>query len=419
MMRSSYQHSRRSARRVLARLLAALGVVIVLAVAFVIVQLARAVPSASASVARPSRLSVAAAGSAMPWPSSGEADVVVQGVGGLGGVHTNRAVPLASITKLVAALVLLHDHPLSLGQSGPSIPITAADAAAYRAERAANDSVVRVVAGEQLSEYQALEGMLIPSGDNVASIAARWDAPSTAAFVERMNAEAAALGLHHTHLADPSGLDAASVGSAADLITLGEAVMAQPVLRSIVAMPQVTLPAAGTVYNYDNDLGSDGIVGIKTGSTLPAGGNFLFAARDRVDGRTVTIIGAVLGQGGKQILQHALDVAKRLVKAAVADVRMRTVVEAGTPEITLRAPWGPVTVVGRAARPVRVLSVPGETFPARVVPSALLAHPVRSLRAGSRLGTLVIDVDGRPVDDPIVATGGFSPPTLAYRLTRI
>ena len=53
--------------------------------------------------------------------------------------------------------------------------------------------------------------------------------------------------------------------------------MAIPTFRQIVAMPQVTLPLAGLVYNLDFDLGRDGIVGIKTGSDAAAGGCFLFA----------------------------------------------------------------------------------------------------------------------------------------------
>ena len=47
--------------------------------------------------------------------------------------------------------------------------------------------------------------------------------------------------------------------------------MANPVFASIVVMPQVTLPNAGTVYNFDYDLGRDGIVGIKTGFGLRGG----------------------------------------------------------------------------------------------------------------------------------------------------
>jgi D-alanyl-D-alanine carboxypeptidase (penicillin-binding protein 5/6) len=53
-----------------------------------------------------------------------------------------------------------------------------------------------------------------------------------------------------------------------------------------MALPQVTLPLAGVVYNLDYnldyDLGHDGIVGIKTGFDAAAGGCFLFAARHTV-----------------------------------------------------------------------------------------------------------------------------------------
>src|SRR5580658_6246610 len=132
----------------------------------------------------------------------------------------------------------------------------------------------------------------------MATLLTDWDATSTAAFVAKMNADAHALGLRSTTFTDPSGLDPGSVSTPADLIRLGEAAMTISVFRAIVAMPQVTLPLAGLVYNFDYDLGHDGIVGIKTGSDAAAGGCVLFLAQESVGGHTVTLVGALLGQTG-------------------------------------------------------------------------------------------------------------------------
>ena len=121
-----------------------------------------------------------------------------------------------------------------------------------------------------------------------------------------MNQEAAQLGLRHTHLVGPSGLDPGSVGTAADMVQVGAAVMANPVLRQIVAMPSVALPVAGTVENYDSVLGENGIVGIKTGSMSAAGGNFVFAAKHRVGRADGDDHRRGLGASGAEPLQTAL-----------------------------------------------------------------------------------------------------------------
>jgi D-alanyl-D-alanine carboxypeptidase (penicillin-binding protein 5/6) len=65
--------------------------------------------------------------------------------------------------------------------------------------------MVKVTAGEKLTERQVLEGMLLPSGDNIAALLAAWDAGSDSAFVARMNAQARAFGTDHTRYATPAG----------------------------------------------------------------------------------------------------------------------------------------------------------------------------------------------------------------------
>ena len=55
------------------------------------------------------------------------AAVEVEGVASLGGQRADVVRPLASVTKFITALVVLHQHPLDAGQSGPSIRFTAAE----------------------------------------------------------------------------------------------------------------------------------------------------------------------------------------------------------------------------------------------------------------------------------------------------
>jgi D-alanyl-D-alanine carboxypeptidase len=57
----------------------------------------------------------------------------MEGVGTLGHVGSTKPVPIASITKVMTAYVVLKDHPLSAGATGPDIPVTAAVVADYQA----------------------------------------------------------------------------------------------------------------------------------------------------------------------------------------------------------------------------------------------------------------------------------------------
>ncbi len=138
----------------------------------------------------PAPVTVAGPVPSLPWPPSAESAVAVTGIGTVGSGWPASPVPIASLAKVMTAEVVLRDHPLAPGQSGPEVTISAADQAAYQADEAAGDSVAPVVAGETLNELQLLEGLLIPSADNLAPVVARWDAGSQAAFVARMNATA-------------------------------------------------------------------------------------------------------------------------------------------------------------------------------------------------------------------------------------
>jgi D-alanyl-D-alanine carboxypeptidase (penicillin-binding protein 5/6) len=400
------------------RFLLALLVVVILAAGGAIFQLVRALPPAVVSVVLPATAVVPGPRLRLPWPPGASGSVEAQGVGALGGQLADEQRPLASVAKLVTALVVLKHHPLGTGQSGPSITFTAADEAAYRADAAQRQSVVKVVAGEHLSELQALEAMLVASANNVAVVLARWSAGSTEAFVRYMNLEVAALGLRHTRLADPAGLSPASVGSAADMVRLAAVIMANPLLSQIVDMPQVTLPVAGTVYNYDYALGHDGIVGIKTGSTTLAGGNFVFAARQVVAGREETVLGAVLGVQGHKPLPNALAASEAVVREAFSQLRVATVLPAGRPVIVMKTKWGKQVFAG-TSRAVSVFGFPGER--ARLVVAlapALTSGKVKDVQAGERLATVEVHMAGEVQTDPVVAPSSLPPAPLTYKLRR-
>jgi D-alanyl-D-alanine carboxypeptidase (penicillin-binding protein 5/6) len=235
------------------------------------------------------------------WPEYGQAAVQI-GQSPIKAGPNQHAAAIASVAKVMTAYLVLRDHPLRPGQAGPTITLTDADAADTDRRQEQQESVVSVDAGEQLTERQALQALLLPSANNIAAVLARWDAGSADRFVGRMNAAARSLGMTHTHYTDPSGYDDATVSTAADQVRIVDRAMRLPVFARIVATPSATLPVAGTVHNTNILLGHSGFVGVKTGSTRAAGSCFAFRAVRWIDGKRTTITGVVLGQRGHQIV---------------------------------------------------------------------------------------------------------------------
>src|SRR5690348_15100010 len=281
---------------------------------------------ASSSATSPPRPGTAQPGPVTPrngplgtiaWPASGVSAAGVGGIGVLPGPGASRPVPIASVAKVMTAYIILRDHPLGAGEPGPAIVVQPGEAAAYPAQARNGDSLVRVSAGEQLTERQALEALLLPSADNMAWILARWDAGSQAAFTARMNTTAGRLGMTDTHYTDPSGLSASTTSTAADQVRLAMVAMSAPALAQIVALRSAVIPVAGVVRNYNTLLGQDGITGLKTGSDTAAGGCIVLAAWRQARGPHTLIVAATFGQPGTMatMLPNALQAGHQLVLA--------------------------------------------------------------------------------------------------------
>ena len=247
------------------------------------------------------------------WPAYGQAAFVKGGQSQVHAGPNQHAAPIASIAKVMTAYLVLRDHPLRRGQHGPAIWLNETAVADTERRRAQEESVVPVVAGERLTELQALQALLLPSANNVAAVLARWDAGSEERFVARMNAAARSLGMTHTRYTDPSGYDDGTVSTASDQVRIVERAMRLQVLASIVASPSATLPVAGIVRNTDALLGHGGFVGVKTGSDQAAGGCFAFRAVRWIDGKRTTITGVVLGQPGRDRIAAGLASAAAMV----------------------------------------------------------------------------------------------------------
>jgi D-alanyl-D-alanine carboxypeptidase (penicillin-binding protein 5/6) len=253
------------------------------------------------------------------WPGRGQAAFVLGNGRPAASPHEQPAA-IASLAKVMTAYLTLERYPLSGSQDGFTITVTATQARAETEDAAQGQSVVPVQAGEQLTERQLLEALLIPSGNDIAGILADLVAGSEMDFIAEMNVKARALGMDHTVYTDPSGFDPSTISTAADQLRVFEQAMHFPVFGQIVSMASVTLPVAGTVTNYD-PLIAEGYAG-KTGSDSAAEGCLAFFTHVTVGGRRMTAIGVVLGQGQgsntSALLAAAGEAAEQLVDSISA-----------------------------------------------------------------------------------------------------
>ena len=406
----------------------------------------RPLPVTAASLVLPAteRLGVAPA---LPFPAQGEADLVVDGFGQVGSSGGQLPVPMASTAKLMTALLVLEDHPLALNEPGPTLTVTRADVNTFLAQRNQNESVVPVVAGEQLSEYQLLQGLLLPSASNFAQMLATWDVGGAPAFVGRMNMRAAALDMSATHYADVSGFksfegaakllpqdtkaplllkqaqqawndaklataDAAKTEALyTNAIKLGQTAMRLPVLAQIVGQSQATLPVAGVVRNLDTLLGQGGVIGIKTGHTDEAGGCFVVAADLTIDGLSQRVYGAVLGQ--PNALAGAFKATSTLLQGLAPALHRRPVVRQNDVIARYRTAWDEAgTIV--ASQSIAWVLVDGTAISRRVT----LDDLPTALAAGTRVGTLLIEAGADQAEVPLVTATPINGPDAGWRLTR-
>jgi serine-type D-Ala-D-Ala carboxypeptidase (penicillin-binding protein 5/6) len=326
-------------------------------------------------------------------------------------------VPIASVTKVMTAYVVLKDHPLTGKANGPTIAV---DAAAVKESNSADESTAKVKAGQKFTERQMLQLLLIPSGNNIARLLARWDAGSETAFVQRMRKAAADLGMKNTTYTGASGFESTTKSTAADQLKLERQVMKNDVFRSVVGTPNINIPGVGMIYNNNNLLVNVGVLGVKTGSSTPAGGALMWAAKRTVDGKEQMILGVVLQQrGGSTVydsLQLALDNSMKLIKAAQDALTSATVVKKGEVVGYVDDGLGGRTPLV-ATQDLTAIGWPGLTRGLQITaPASGVPHEAK---AGTKVGTLSFGSGSALTKVPVALKSALAQPSFGAKLTRL
>ena len=212
--------------------------------------------------------------------------------------HPDRVLPIASLTKMMTALLVVERAP-----PDAKVRVTK-EALAYK-----GSAVGVLPKGKRIKLETMLNGLLLPSGNDAAIALAQRMSGTVAAFVQRMNEQAVDLGLTCTRFSSPDGFeDAGNHSCAIDLAEMARAVLDRPRLARIVARRRAVLPfpiKGGRIYLFNNNpllrTGYPGTIGIKTGYTDAAGRCLVAAARR--NGRRLGVVLLHSPDPGRQATQ--------------------------------------------------------------------------------------------------------------------
>lgn len=152
------------------------------------------------------------------------------------GKDINAVRPIASITKLMTAMVVL-DAGLSLDEK---ITVTKDD------RDTGKNTGSRLAFGATLTRRQMIQIAIMSSENRAASALGRTFPGGLPMFIEQMNLKAAELKMEHSHFADPAGLNPANTSTASDLSKMIAAAYTYPLIQ------QASTTASMDVYPFAN-----------------------------------------------------------------------------------------------------------------------------------------------------------------------
>jgi len=352
-------------------------------------------------------------------PSVGEAAVSVTGAEayprtvGTNGILASSGgaspLPIASISKLITALVVLDAKPLTGTDPGPTLTFSKADHDLYDQYYVLGASIEPMKTGSTLSEHDALALMLVASACNYADAVSTWAFGSRARYLSAVKSWLATHGLTNTTIVEPTGIDPRNVSTPADLIAIGKLAIMNPAVAAIVGSRSITVPGVGSLSNNNISLGSEGINGIKTGTLDTVGSSLLFSATADVGlAKPITIVGVILGGESRESVDRAAQLMVRSIRSGFHTVQL----------------VGDGTVVGRysttwkdGARVVTGSRASVLTWSDAPITSKMTIKPVTTATDGSTVGSLDFVVDGAPIAVPLVLDGSISGPDGWWRLT--
>ena len=337
------------------------------------------------------------------FPGTVGVDGVLNATGG------NEARPIASLSKVITALVILAAKPLEAGQAGPTLNFGKAENDTYDKYYVLGATIAPMKIGSSMSQHDALSMMLMVSASNYAEVTSTWALGSQANVRSATKKWLADNGLTGTTIVEPTGIDPRNVSTPTDLLTIARLAMANPVVAEIVGTKNAQLGSLGMQSNRNPVLGVDGIVGIKTGTLDDAGSCLLFAAVTDVGlDAPITIVGVVLGapDGGT-----AGTTARDMIGAITGGFHEVPVVAPGAQLGDYITPWEDAAgiVAGSGGKLLTWSDTPVE------VTSTI--EPVGIAPEGTEVGSLTFTAGTRTLSVPLELSGAIDGPGGWWRVT--
>jgi D-alanyl-D-alanine carboxypeptidase (penicillin-binding protein 5/6) len=195
--------------------------------------------------------------------------------------------PIASLTKLMTALIIIQEHELDEVVTIPQLATQV------------GGSSINLQNQEKITVLNLLKGLLIQSGNDAAVALAVHNSQSVGKFVEKMNLKANELNLQNTNFANPMGFDdPENYSTAQDLFTLAKAVYKYPTIQKIVNTKETTIYSTDKASSHllqttnlilDNYLN---VGGLKTGTTSQAGGCFIGITKNEEHPKIAIVLGS-------------------------------------------------------------------------------------------------------------------------------
>jgi len=323
---------------------------------------------------------------------------------------TGEALPIASITKLITALVILDASPLtSADDPGPTITFGKADHDLYDIYYVQGATIAPMPTGTSMSLHDALAAMLIPSASNYADALSSRIFGSQTAFLSATRDWLAAHGLTGTTVAEPTGISPRNTSTPADLLAIAKLAAAHPAIAQIVATPAVSIPGAGRLYNTNGLLGTAGITGLKTGNLGEGTHNLLYTATLDVGAAApLAVTGVVLGGASRESVNATVVAALEGIRSGFHQVPVAT---DGQEIGSISTPWGSAAtlVIGESASIFTWSDTPIE------LTMDIETPPTYS--DGSVVGSVTWTAGPNAVTVPVTISGSIDPPTEWWRLT--
>ena len=314
--------------------------------------------------------------------------------------------PTASIAKLITVQVVLDHKTPAGGLTSEIIAMTADDEARYWQTVASGGSNVKVIAGEQFSLKQIIEGILLASANNMADSLAIWAFGSLDNYFVVANQWLEQHNLYGTVVGgDASGFSSLTRSTPTDLCKITLQATKNPALAEILSESEATMPSGEVIKTTNRLLGQNGVFAGKTGYTDEAGRGVVVASRQNISGVDMTLAAVSLSNDS---YDNAFATAGRLIAEATQDVNV-WLIDKDTDLGEISSKWGNVSSISTSHQTV----IPYWVDQPPVVTVRVNYPDSDSLSEHSIIGQLMID------DSVVnlVAANGIEPASLWWRFT--